>query len=225
MKIIRCENLSSILLRAFRSDFKQQYSPKFGSTSVKANQNTNILNKGSLICKQMDEIIITKYVSKWVRLFEQEAAKIRAVLAQDLITRIEHFGSTAVPGLAAKPIIDLLVGVRSLAQAKQVAISQLESLGYAYWFDNPDSQRMFFVKGLPPNSPRTHHIHMIEPDSILWERLLFRDYLCQHSDEAANYAELKYSLAQRFSADREAYTAGKAQYIELVMQKARKQSK
>ncbi len=62
MKIIRCENLSSILLRAFRTDFKQQFSPKFWSTSVKANQNTNILNKVSLICKQMDEIIITKYV-------------------------------------------------------------------------------------------------------------------------------------------------------------------
>ncbi|WP_333366949.1 GrpB family protein [Microcoleus sp. AT3-D2] len=140
-----------------------------------------------------------------------------------MITRVEHFGSTAVPGLAAKPIIDLLVGVRSLAKAKQVTVSQLETLGYAYWFDNPDRQRMFFVKGLPPNSPRTHHIHMVEPDSVLWERLLFRDYLCQHSDEVARYAQLKYDLAQRFSTDREAYTSSKAEYIESVMQKARQQ--
>lgn len=169
----------------------------------------------------MDEIIITEYNPNWSLLFEQEAVKIKAVLEKDLITRIEHFGSTAVPGLAAKPIIDLLVGVRSLAQAKQVVVSPLASLGYAYWFDNPDSQRMFFVKGLPPNSPRTHHIHMIEPNSLRWERLLFRDYLCQHSDEATSYAELKYSLAQRFSSDREAYTSGKAQYIEAVMEKAR----
>lgn len=169
----------------------------------------------------MDEVVIVEYDPNWVFLFEQEAASIRAVLDGELITRIEHFGSTAVPGLAAKPIIDLLVGVRSLAEAKQIAVSQLEHLGYAYWFNNPDPQRMFFVKGLPPNSPRTHHIHVVELDSVLWERLLFRDYLRKHSDEAARYAQLKYNLAQRFSSDREAYTMGKAEYIESVMQKAR----
>ncbi|MBW4439741.1 MAG: GrpB family protein [Plectolyngbya sp. WJT66-NPBG17] len=171
----------------------------------------------------MDEVVIVEYDPNWVYLFEQEAAHIRAILDGDLITRIEHFGSTAVPGLAAKPIIDLLVGVRSLAEAKQVAVSQLEPLGYAYWSDNPDPQRMFFVKGLSPNNPRTHHIHMVEPDSILWERLLFRDYLRRHSDEAAHYAHLKYNFAQRFSRDREAYTISKAEYIESVMQKARQQ--
>ena len=82
---------------------------------------------------------------------------------------------------------------------------------------------MFFVKGLPPNSPRTHHIHMVEPDSLLWERLLFRDYLRKHSDEATRYAQLKCRLAQRFSSDREAYTLGKAEYVEPIMQKARQQ--
>jgi GrpB-like predicted nucleotidyltransferase (UPF0157 family) len=169
----------------------------------------------------MDEVVIVEYDPNWVFLFEQEAARIQAVLAGGLITRIEHFGSTAIPGLAAKPIIDLLIGVRSLTEAKQVAVSQLEHLGYAYWFDNPDPQRMFFVKGLPPNSPRTHHIHMVEPDSVLWERLLFRDYLRKHSDEAASYAQLKYNFAQRFSSDRETYTTSKAEYIESVMQKVR----
>lgn len=64
---------------------------------------------------------------------------------------------------------------------------------------------------------------MVEPDSVLWERLIFRDYLCKHSDEAARYAQLKRHLAQRFSSDREAYTTGKAEYIESVMQKARRQ--
>ncbi len=171
----------------------------------------------------MDEIVIVEYDPHWPVLFQQESARIREVLDKNIITRIEHFGSTAVPGLAAKPIVDLLVGVRSLAEAKQVAVSGLETLGYAYWFDNPDPQRMFFVKGLPPNSPRTHHIHMVEPDSLQWERLLFQDYLCKHSDEAARYAQLKRQLAQRFSTNREAYTSGKAEYIESVMQKARRQ--
>jgi len=169
----------------------------------------------------MDEVVLTEYDPNWVLLFEQESARIQTILDDDLVTRIEHFGSTAVPGLAAKPIIDLLLGVRSLTQAKQVAAFQLERLGYAYWFENPDPQRMFFVKGLPPNSPRTHHIHMVEPDSVLWEPLLFRDYLRKHPDEAARYAQLKVHLGQRFSSDREAYTMSKAEYIESVMQKAR----
>ena len=167
----------------------------------------------------MDEIVIVESNPNWTLLFAQEAARIRA-LDENFITRIEHFGSTAVPGLAAKPIIDLLVGVRSLVEARGM-ISRLETLGYAYWFDNPDPQRMFFVKGLPPKGPRTYHIHMVEPDSALWERLLFRDYLCTHPDEAARYAQLKRHLAQRFSTDREGYTSGKAEYIQSVMQKAR----
>ncbi len=104
--------------------------------------------------------------------------------------------------------------------AKQIAISPLKLLGYSYWQNNPDPQRMFFVKGLPPNSPRTHHIHMVEPDSVLWERLLFRDYLRQHPDEAAKYSQLKHHLAQRFKGDREAYTQGKTEYIKSVMKKA-----
>jgi GrpB-like predicted nucleotidyltransferase (UPF0157 family) len=172
----------------------------------------------------MGEVVIVDYDPRWTALFAAEAMRIREVLNGGLVTRIEHFGSTAVPGLAAKPIIDLLVGVRSLEEAKQVAVVQLETLGYAYWFDNPNLERMFFVKGLPPNSPRTHHIHMVEPDNKLWERLQFRDYLRQHSDEAARYAELKRHLAERYPIDREAYTSSKAKYIESVMQKARQQS-
>lgn len=109
-------------------------------------------------------------------------------MSNELVVGIEHIGSTAVSGLAAKLIIDLLVSVRSLVEAKQIAVSPLEELGYVYWFDSPESQRIFFVKGLSPNSPRTHHIHMIESDSVLKERLLFRDYLRQHADEASRYA-------------------------------------
>jgi GrpB-like predicted nucleotidyltransferase (UPF0157 family) len=169
----------------------------------------------------MDEIIIVEYNLVWQLLFQEEVTRIGKVLDTTFITRIEHFGSTSVPGLAAKPIIDLLIGVRSLFTAKQLVISPLESLGYAYWRDNPDPQRMFFVKGLPPNSPRTHHIHMVEPDSILWERLLFRDYLRQHPDEAKNYAQLKRQLANRFANNREAYTQGKTKYIQSIMKKVR----
>ena len=148
----------------------------------------------------MDEIIIVEHNPDWKLFFALEVERIYQVLNSDLIVRIEHFGSTAISGLAAKPIIDILIGVNSLVVAKQ-AVVPLKSLGYAFWQDNPDRKRMFFVKGLPPNSPRTHHIHMVEPDSILWERLIFRDYLQQHPEEAQRYEQLKYNLAEKYKSD------------------------
>jgi GrpB-like predicted nucleotidyltransferase (UPF0157 family) len=171
----------------------------------------------------MDEVVIVEYDPRWSPMFEEEAARVANVLSKDLVVRVDHIGSTAVPGLAAKPIIDLLVSVHSLVAAKQVAISPLEELGYAYWFNNPDPQRMFFVKGLPPNGPRTHHIHIVELGSILLERLMFRDYLREHPDEALRYAQLKRYLAEQFPTDREAYTSGKAEYVQSVIQKVRQE--
>lgn len=171
----------------------------------------------------MDKVVIVEYNRLWPLMFKEEATRVVKVLSKDLVFLIEHIGSTAVPGLAAKPIIDILVGVRSLVRAKQVAVFPLEELGYAYWFDNQDTQRMFFVKGLPPNGPRTHHIHIIESKSILQERLLFRDYLRQHPDEALRYAHLKRHLAQQFSYDREAYTSGKTGYVQSIIKQVRQE--
>ena len=168
----------------------------------------------------MDNIFIVDYDPSWPHLFEIEAAQIHEALG-NLVLAIEHFGSTAVPGLAAKPIIDILVGVPSLSESSPVLIPNLEALGYRYWCDNPDPARMFFVKGLPPNGPRTHHVHIVEPHSEQWERLLFRDYLRQYPEEAERYAQLKRDLAQQFQADREAYTAGKTEYVQSVILKAK----
>lgn len=75
---------------------------------------------------------------------------------------------------------------------------------------------MFFVKDLPPNGSRSHHIHMVEPNSVLWERFLFRDYLRKYPVEAERYPYLKRDLAQRFPTDREAYTRG-TEYVQSVM--------
>lgn len=165
----------------------------------------------------MDDVLVVEYDPHWPDLFVQEAERVRAVLGQ--VIAIEHFGSTAVPGLAAKPILDLLVEVRSLEEARD-AVPALAELGYAFWADNPDTDRLFFVKGLPPNGPRTHHLHIVEPGNPLWKRLLFRDYLRLHPEEAARYAALKRALAVRFPTDREGYTQAKTEYIEQVMQKA-----
>ncbi len=169
----------------------------------------------------MDEVIIVEYDLQWPRLFAEEAARVWQALGKELVVEIEHIGSTAVPGLAAKPVIDIMVGVHSLKQT-QTAIPVLESLEYVYWRDDPRPGRMFFVKGMPPyGKERTHHVHIVEAYGEFWKRKLFRDYLRSHPEEAKCYEVLKRELATRFPLDRERYTDGKRNYIEAVMAKVR----
>ena len=169
----------------------------------------------------MDEIAITDYDPSWPHMFEQEEAVIRCALPDGLIIRFEHFGSTAIPGLAAKPIIDILLGVNSINDARAVAVPALESLDYAFWSDNPDKEHLFFVKGLPPNGPRTHHVHVVGMASAKWNAILFRDYLRGHFEEADRYLALKRELMERFRSDREAYTEGKSHFVQEIILKAK----
>jgi GrpB-like predicted nucleotidyltransferase (UPF0157 family) len=166
----------------------------------------------------MDDVELVAYDPDWPGLFALEAERLRAVLDPAQVLGIEHFGSTAVPGLIAKPIIDILIAVCSLARAKAEAVAPILSLGYVYWEDNPGPDRMFFVKGMPPyGTRRTHHVHITEPAGEMWQRrLAFRDYLRAHPDEAQRYAALKRDLAQRYPTDREAYTDAKTDYVEAV---------
>jgi GrpB-like predicted nucleotidyltransferase (UPF0157 family) len=144
-----------------------------------------------------DGVEIVAYDTAWPAMFEAEAERLRAVLDTAEVVGIEHFGSTAIPGLAAKPIIDIC------------------SLGYVYWAENPKLDRMFFVKGMPPyGERRTHHAHITEPRGEMWRlRLPFRDYLRAHPDEARRYETLKYELMARYP-DRDEYTNAKTDYIE-----------
>ena len=143
------------------------------------------------------------------------------MLPYNWIVDIQHIGSTAIPGLAAKPIIDIYVGVTSIQEAQQ-AIKPIEELGYQFWTDNPNKEKMFFVKGMPPfGAGRTHHVHIVEHNSNYWRaRILFRDYLRSHVDEAQKYEQLKYQLMQEHPLDREAYTDAKAEFITEVLKKA-----
>nr|WP_298687470.1 GrpB family protein [uncultured Dongia sp.] len=169
----------------------------------------------------MDEIEIVPYDANWRDLFAAEAARLRGALAPGLIIGLEHFGSTAVPGLAAKPIIDILIAVPDLARARRQMVEPLAELGYAFWADNPKTDRLFFVKGLPPaGTGRTHHIHIAEPDAEPWRRLPFRDYLRAHPLDARRYEQLKRELAVRYATDREAYTAAKEDFICEILAKA-----
>lgn len=161
-------------------------------------------------------IEVVDYDLAWPAKFAEEAEKLREVI-DDNLAGIEHAGSTAVPGLSAKPIIDILIGV-FLLEAAKAAIPKIEALGYSYWREDTIPRRLYFVKGLPPNGPRSHHIHLVEKDTEFWRtHLLFRDILRADPAEARRYEELKIRLAAQFSGDREAYTDGKADYIQAVL--------
>ncbi|MBL8709115.1 MAG: GrpB family protein [Rhodospirillaceae bacterium] len=168
----------------------------------------------------MDEIELVAYDPRWPRLFAEEETRLRRALDPKLILDIQHFGSTAIPDLSAKPIIDILIAVPSLGAARESFVAALDTLGYAFWADNPKQDRLFFVKGLPPAPARTHHVHVAEPDAEPWRRLPFRDYLRTHPEAADQYETLKRSLAARYREDREAYTAAKEDFVREILARA-----
>jgi len=169
-----------------------------------------------------EEVSIAAYDPEWPILYEREAASLGRQLPRSVVIKIEHFGSTAIPGLAAKPVIDLLVQVSSLEETKEQIVPILEAEGYDYfWRTDVSPAYPWFIKR-GSGGKRTHHIHMVEADSKLWERLYFRDYLREFSEEARRYAELKQVLAAKYPNDRIAYTEGKAEYVTSITETAKR---
>ena len=168
----------------------------------------------------MDEVIIANYDPQWPDLFAQEAEAIRQTVGEALVA-IEHVGSTSVPGLVAKPIIDILVGVTTLAAGEQ-AVPALEALGYQYRGENGIRGRLFFCKG-SVQYHRTHHLHMVEMGHEQWASMMaFRNYLRAHPEEARRYEALKRDLAIKFRHNRQAYTDGKENFVKAILEEAGK---
>lgn len=174
-----------------------------------------------------EELAIVPYDPSWPESFRREKARLLARLPGDLLRRIEHFGSTAVPGLAAKPIVDMLVEVTDLAATRQRIAPLLEADGYdSLWRptfgDDGPPYYAWFIRRDPQTGARTHHVHMVEAHfSEHWERLLFRDHLIASPQVARDYEALKRRLVQEFPRDRVAYTEGKAGFIRGVMERVR----
>ncbi len=172
-----------------------------------------------------ERVAISAYNPEWPRLFAEEAQHLRACLPEELVGRIEHFGSTAVPGLAAKPIVDMLIEVPSLLDVHRRLAPELERQGYEYlwrpsWHDGSIPDYTWFIKR-SPSGQRTHHLHMLEPASPDWERLLFRDYLILHPEIAREYEVLKRRLAAESRNDRIIYAKEKTRFITKVTREAR----
>jgi len=173
----------------------------------------------------VEEVAVVPYDLRWPILFEMERSHLRACLPKKLIGRIEHFGSTAVPGLAAKPIVDILVEVADLEETKRRIAPILEGQGYDYfwrpsWDDDRPPYYAWFIKR-DSNGIRTHHIHMVEAHFEHWDRLLFRDYLIEHPDVAREYETLKLRLSEKHGGDRVAYTKAKTDFVLDVTCKAK----
>jgi GrpB-like predicted nucleotidyltransferase (UPF0157 family) len=170
------------------------------------------------------KISVVDYRPQWRKMFEEEKQLLQAVLSEDS-AQIEHIGSTSVDGLAAKPIIDIMIGLPDFSAANKF-VPRVEALGYVYFKRYEDEMpfRRYFAKDL--NGVRTHQIHMVEIGSEFWERhLLFRDYLRQNSGVANEYSVLKKQLAEREWEDVNEYADAKTQFIKSIEIKAKEQTK
>jgi GrpB-like predicted nucleotidyltransferase (UPF0157 family) len=167
------------------------------------------------------EVVVVPYDSAWPRQFEEERRLILATIGQWISGLVEHIGSTAVPGLCAKSVIDIMVGVQSL-EASRDALPILKQISYVYFPYKPDIMHWLCK---PSDEIRTHHMHIVPVGSPLWrDRLTFRDFLRQNPDAASEYAALKLRLAGQFGQDREAYTDSKGPFIQKILERARSQS-
>jgi GrpB-like predicted nucleotidyltransferase (UPF0157 family) len=159
---------------------------------------------------------------EWARLFEKEKELLLTSFG-DRIIAIEHVGSTAIPGVPAKPLIDMNVAVSSLDDTYiNEFVAPLEKLGYHYMHKFPD--RRFFAKG--PEAQRTHHLNLVELSSEEWRNsILFRNYMRRNKSACEEYAALKQKLADQFAEDRASYTKAKEKFIQKIIQTAKDENR
>lgn len=163
-----------------------------------------------------DKVEVRKSDPTWPDQFLAERLAIETALGRKGLA-FEHVGSTAVPGLAAKPTIDVMIGSAD-GKVDALAIAAFQSLGYGFLGEKGVSGRQLFRKGLPP----THHVHWTTTGSPFWsDQLAFRDFMRTHPSEAREYEALKRELAERFSLDRESYTKAKGDFITRMLARAR----
>jgi GrpB-like predicted nucleotidyltransferase (UPF0157 family) len=166
----------------------------------------------------LNEVILSSYCAHWPILFEQEKAQLFSIL-KTLALTIEHVGSTSVPGLSAKPIIDILLVTSSL-KALEAAVPELTKIGYESRKEALNDRHYFYKKN---GSVHLVHLHCLEKGAIPVEEMLaFRDYLKAFPKEKERYERLKQHLAEQYAGDRRAYTKAKAPFIQEMIGEALK---
>lgn len=166
---------------------------------------------------RLDDIVIVPYDLRWPELFAQQRDAVAAALAPVLAGPVEHIGSTSVPGLAAKPIIDMLARVTDYHAAAALTPA-MARIGWVHAPEPADERLRRWSYCFPDVARRSHHLHVVEHASTGWPTwLAFRDRLRADPVAAGRYAALKAELAARDARDRVAYRAAKAPFIEAVL--------
>ena len=168
-------------------------------------------------------IILSEHRAEWTKFYEQEKDTIISALGTKNISRINHIGSTSVPGLIAKPTIDILLEIPTDADIPSLTAA-LISAGYiCNTQPNNPAPHLMFMKGYTPQGFRGQavHLHVRFPGD--WDELYFRDYLRSHPETAKSYGKLKQNLQLRYEHDRDAYTEAKTDFIQEATRLARKE--
>lgn len=160
---------------------------------------------------------IAPYCKEWAKLFEKEKKRLEKALGNKVVD-IQHVGSTSIPDMSAKPVIDINVGIKMMKNSGKF-IKLFKSLGYKY---NPkfgsERAHMVFIKGNQVS--RTHHLHLMRYNGDIWKKhLSFRKYLREHRGDAKKYEHLKKSLQKKFTNDIHNYIVNKAEFIESIAKK------
>ncbi len=165
---------------------------------------------------------LKEHNEKWKKEFEEEKKVLKEIFKDDAL-EIEHVGSTAIPGLKAKPIIDMAIAVKDLDVALK-HVEELEKHGYNFRGNAGIEGRYFFAKG--PEDNRTHYLHVEPINSSNWEtHIMFKRYLLENPEVIKEYEKVKAELAEKYPNDRKSYTAGKDEFIKEVLEKARERYK
>jgi GrpB-like predicted nucleotidyltransferase (UPF0157 family) len=159
---------------------------------------------------------LVDYDERWPLLFAAEERRLRDQCGP-LALRLEHIGGTSIPGMCAKPVLDIVAG-RPADVAVVDYVAALERAGYIYRGERGVPGREYFRRG----QPRAYHLHLVEDGGALWsDYLVVRDYLRVHTEVAREFAGLKRALAARFARDREAYMNAKGPYVADILRRAR----
>ena len=169
--------------------------------------------------RRQDPIEIVPYDSGWPAAFDEQRSRVESALRPWLVGPVEHIGSTAIPGVAAKPIIDMLARVPDHRDTEGI-VEAMAHIGWAHAPEPGDERARKWSFCFPDIAWRTHHLHIFEAGSGNWPCLLtFRDHLRTHPADAAAYGRLKMVLAAADARDRPGYRAGKAPFIEKLLER------
>jgi GrpB-like predicted nucleotidyltransferase (UPF0157 family) len=171
-----------------------------------------------------EKVTLVTYDASWPVKYQEEKQRIIEAIGKYVLA-IEHIGSTAIPFMIAKPVIDIQVGLKSLRDAVH-CIPKLEKLGYKYLpeIESIEPNRRLFRK--PSKGEKKYQIHMWKYQSEGWENfLLFRDYLQENSETSKEYEFVKKYMAKRFPENEVAYSIGKEGFIQVILRRAREESK